>query len=311
MSKRISLSGLTALALALSPQLAAADDALATTISVPNGFRPEGIAVGRGATIFCGSIGTGAVFGANLITGEGSIVVPAQPGRASVGLSFDDRSNLIWVAGGPTGQAYAYDAGTGATVALFQLTTVTPTFINDQVVVHDAVYFTDSLRAVVYRVALSRGGRVSPDAAVTEIALGGDFVQVAGVLNSNGIVATPGGRSLIIVNSASGTLFRVDPDSGRATLIDLGGASVANGDGLMLRGDSLFVVQNRLNQIAVIDLDHRFERGRVTQLITDPRFDVPTTIDTFAGGLYVVNARFNTPPTADTTYTIERVSRDD
>jgi len=313
MLKRISLCSLAAvsLALAISPPLAAADAIFPSTISVPNGFRPEGIAVGRGATMYCGSIGTGAVFAADLVTGQGSVLVPPQPGRAAIGLSFDARTDIIYVAGGPTGQGYAYDAHTGATVAVFQLTTITPTFVNDQVVTADAVYFTESMRAVVYRVPLSRGGRPSPDATVTEIPLGGDFVQVAGTINSNGIVATPAGRSLIIINSALGALFRVDPSTGNATKIDLGGANVNAGDGLLLRGDQLFVVQNRLNQIAVIELDARFERGTVGQLITSPRFDVPTTIDTFGGALYVVNARFSTPPTADTTYTIERVSGDD
>ncbi len=36
--------------------------------------------------------------------------------------------------------------------------------------------------------------------------------------------------------------------------------------------------------------------------ITDPDFDVPTTIDEFGKRLYAVNARFTTPPTATTPY---------
>jgi G:T-mismatch repair DNA endonuclease (very short patch repair protein) len=36
--------------------------------------------------------------------------------------------------------------------------------------------------------------------------------------------------------------------------------------------------------------------------ITDSDFDVPTTIDEFGKRLYAVNARFTTPPTADTDY---------
>jgi sugar lactone lactonase YvrE len=278
------------------------------TISLPNGFRPEGIAIGRGATIFAGSIPTGAIYAADLITGRGSILVPAQTGRAAIGLSFDPRSNLLYVAGGPTGQAYVYDARNGDTVAVIQLTTQTPTFINDQIVTNDAVYFTDSQRAVLYKLPLGRRARPAPQPTATEIPLSGDWVQVAG-FNANGIVATAGGRALIVVNSAAGALFRVDPDTGEATTIDLGGANVNSGDGMMLRGDDLFVIQNQLNQIAVIDLDRRLESGEVKQIITDDRFDVPTTIDDFLGLIYVVNARFSTPPTPDTTYTIERVRR--
>jgi sugar lactone lactonase YvrE len=312
MLKRI---GLFSFAFLVVTGLVAAQPAAASgrlfpdTISLPNGFRPEGIAVGHGATIYAGSIGTGAIYAASLITGRGSVLVPPQTGRAAIGLSFDPRTNLIYVAGGPTGAAYVYDARTGATVATYQLTTETTTFINDQVVTPDAVYFTDSQRPVIYRVPLSRRARPAPAAEVTEIALGGEYVHVAGAFNTNGIVASFSGRTLIIAHSELGLLYRVDAETGEATTIDLDGATVDSGDGLLLHGDQLFVVQNQLNQIAVIDLDRRFESGEVTQVLTDSRFDIPTTIASFFGQLYVVNARFGTPPTPETTYTIEKVRR--
>lgn len=313
MLKRIGLSCFAALGLAtaLSSQPAAAGgrDLFPDTIALPNGFRPEGIAIGRGATIFAGSIGTGAVYAASLITGEGEILVPAQPGRAAIGLSYDPRSDLIYVAGGPTGQGYAYDADTGETVAVFQFTTA-PTFINDQVITDDAVYFTDSLKPQLYKVPLSRRARPQAD-AVTTIPLGGDFTQIPGANNSNGIVAPFDGRFLIVVNSAAQSLFRVDPRTGAATLIDTDGVLVTNGDGLLLQGDTLFVVQNRLNQVAEFDLGRRARSAELVRVFSNDRLDVPTTIDNFLGLLYVVNARFGTPPTPDTTYTIERVRRGD
>jgi hypothetical protein len=312
MLKSIGLSSLAVVALATvaSPTPAAAGgvDLFPDTIALPNGFRPEGIAIGRGATIFAGSIGTGAVFAANLVTGEGSILVPPQPGRASIGLSFDPRSDIIYVAGGPTGQGYAYSARTGETIAVFQLTTG-PAFINDQIVTDDAVYFTNSLLPEIYKVPLSRRAQPQADAVKT-ITLGGDFVQLAGT-NNNGIVATFGGKFLIAVNTAAAALFRIDPETGDSKLIDLGGASVTNGDGLMLRGDDLFVVQNRSNQIEVFDLNRTFDKAELKQVFSNDRLDVPTTIDSFLGTIYVVNARFSTPPTADTTYTIEKVRRSD
>ena len=43
--------------------------------------------------------------------------------------------------------------------------------------------------------------------------------------------------------------------------------------------------------------------------ITDPAFDVPTTVDDFGKSLYVVNARFTTTPTPDTEYNVVRVHR--
>src|SRR5215203_5865337 len=69
-------------------------------IPLPNGFQPEGIATGEGTTFFVGSIPTGAVYRGDLATGEGAILVPAQAGRSSIGMKYDDRTGLLFVAGG-------------------------------------------------------------------------------------------------------------------------------------------------------------------------------------------------------------------
>jgi hypothetical protein len=64
------------------------------------------------------------------------------------------------------------------------------------------------------------------------------------------------------------------------------------------------VVQNAFNQVAVIRLSPDYSSGEVTDLITSPLFRVPTTIAGFGSKLYVVNARFGTPPTPDTDYEV-------
>lgn len=88
--------------------------------------------------------------------------------------------------------------------------------------------------------------------------------------NGNGIVASRDGRTFIIVHTFLGVLYRVDVKTGFATEIDLDGASVFAGDGLLLRGDRLYVVQNTLNQISVIDLDHHCARGELERVIARP-----------------------------------------
>src|ERR687898_2385854 len=45
-------------------------------IALPDGFRPEGIAIGKQATFYVGSIPTGAIYRGNLRTGEGSVFIP-------------------------------------------------------------------------------------------------------------------------------------------------------------------------------------------------------------------------------------------
>jgi sugar lactone lactonase YvrE len=292
--------------LALSLAHVQAAGAWPDVIALPNGWLPEGVVTGRGPVIYSGSRANGAIYAADLRTGEGEILVPGQAGRVAVGLSFDARSNYIFAAGGGTGKAYVYDASTGTLVQEYVLT-APGTFVNDVIVTKDAAYFTQSSRAEYYRVPLGPGGEPGAATEVETIPLGGGWQQVPG-FNANGIEATADGGSLIFVNSTSGVLYRVEPLTGAATPIDLGGASVAQGDGLLLRGQTLYVVRNRLNQIEVVELEPDLASGVVTGTITDPAFDVPTTIAAFGGALYAVNARFTTPPTPSTTYNIVRVA---
>lgn len=291
------------------PGVAAWSEPFPHIIPLPDGFRPEGVVVGRGYDIYAGSLAAGAIYRADLRTGVGEIVVPDQVDRIAVGLAFDDRSNLLFVAGGPAGAAYVYDAQTGDPVVLYQFTGEN-SFVNDVVVTREAAYFTDSFRPFLYRVPLGANGQLADSGAVEAIPLGGDFVSVPGAFNSNGIDATPDGKSLVIVNSTRGELFHVDPKTGNAGLIDLGGVRVPNGDGILLDGKTLYVMQNRLNQIAVVRVDADLSAGEVVSYITDPAFDVPTTIAEFGHSLYAVNARFGTPPTPETEYDIVLVTKE-
>jgi sugar lactone lactonase YvrE len=137
------------------------------------------------------------------------------------------------------------------------------------------------------------------------VTLGGDWTQVDG-FNANGITRTPDGRALLVVNSTTGGLFRVD-ERGRATQVDLGGATLVNGDGLLLRGRTLYAVQNQLNQVAVVKLDKRGTSGRGQRTITSPAFDVPSTLARSGRYLYLPNARFTNPSPPTATYSINRV----
>ena len=305
---RRSLAAFLLILLSVALIAAAPAQAFPEVIPLPDGFQPEGIAVGTGSTFYVGSIPTGAIYRGDLRTGEGEVLVPAQPGRAAIGLKYDERTGLLFVAGGPTGYAYIYDGQTGATVAEIQLTTAT-SFINDVVITRDAAYFTNSSQPILYRVPLENNGELPATPTVEEIPLSGDYQFVPNAFNANGIAATPNGKTLIIVNSADGALYNVDPATGVATRIDLGGAAVPNGDGILLQGKTLYVVQNRLNQIAVVELNPQLTEGTITETITSPDFRVPTTIARFGNALYAVNARFGTPPTPDTEYEVVRVPR--
>jgi sugar lactone lactonase YvrE len=275
-------------------------------IRLPNGFQPEGIASGDGTSFYVGSIPTGAVYLGDLRTGQGSVLVQPQAGRQAIGLKYDPRTGYLFVAGGPTGYAYVYDGHTGANVAAIQLTTAA-SFINDVVITEYGAYFTNSFQPVLYRVPLDSEGQLVDSGTSEEISLGGEYQFTPGAFNANGIAATPDGEALIIVNSAEGALYRVDPATGLATRIDLGSDSVTAGDGILLQGKTLYVVRNALNQVAVIKLDPSLSTGSIAATLTSPNFRVPTTIARFGASLYVVNARFGTPSTPDTEYEVVRV----
>lgn len=303
--KAIGLTG----ALGLASGVASARPTYPDIIPLPDGFQPEGIVTGRGHSFYVGSLADGSIYRGDLRTGEGDVLVTSPTIAPAVGLSHDDRSDSLFVAGGPSGRGAIYDGGTGGEIANFELTDALSTFVNDVVVTSDAAFFTDSFRPVLYRVPLGPAGRVPDPVAPEEISLGGDFVSVAG-FNANGIDAPPNEDYLLVVNSSTGSLYRVDPLSGFADDIDLGGATLTAGDGILLDGRTLYVVRNQLDQIAVVRLEPGAGAGGVVDTITDPAFDVPTTVTGFGNGLYAVNARFNrVPDPATAAYDVVRVPK--
>ena len=207
--------------------------------------------------------------------------------------------------------AFIYNGTTGANVAAIQLADSLNTFVNDVVITKDAAYFTDSFQPLLYRLSLQSNGQLPDPVVIEKVHLGGDYQFVAspGAFNANGIDATPNGETLIVVNSTLGTLYIVDPNTGEATLMDLGNEAVPNGDGILLHDKTLYVVQNSLNQIAVVDLNSKLTAGSIKRKINSKYFRIPTTIARFGSSLYAVNARFDTTPTPDTEYEIVQVSR--
>jgi sugar lactone lactonase YvrE len=264
-------------------------------IPLPLGFQPEGIAR-DGRSLYAGSLRDGDIYRADLTTGKGSVLVDAPAGRIAVGMTTDDRHRLF-VAGG-AGTAYVYDDRTGAPLADYRLGDPATAFVNDVTLTRTAAWFTDSFRPVLYQLPLGRRGQLPPTgSAAAELAITGPAAddQVQG-FNHNGIVSSPDGRHLVVVNSTTGGLYRIDAGTGTSVRLDLGGATLVNGDGLVLEGRRLYVVLNTQNRIAVVDLDRGFTSGRVVASITDDDFRVPTTAVAAGDDLYAVNARFDVAP---------------
>jgi sugar lactone lactonase YvrE len=175
----------------------------------------------------------------------------------------------------------------------FEFIAIDTGFINDIVITMDAISFADSKNAQLYVLPLTNQGVIA--GAHFILPLGCDFeFDATSFINANGIVVKPDGKLLIIVNSATGLIYTVDPTDGCATKIDLAGAKVIGADGLVLTGNTLYAVENRNNQIAKIALAPGFASGVVLTYLTNPEFDVPTTAALFANSLYTPNAKFGT-----------------
>ena len=100
----------------------------------------------------------------------------------------------------------------------------------------------------------------------------------------------------------------MDPRTGASEVVDVGGYSLLNGDGLVLRGHLLYAIRNADNLVAVLRLDRSFGTGTLLRELTSPLLRVPSTGDLLGPWLYVVNARFDTTPTPDTDYDVVRLA---
>ncbi len=312
--RRIWGVGTLALLAALVPVQAAQagdDDHLPDRIDLPNGWQPEGITTDR-RSLYVGSLADGAIWQANPRTGDGEILAPGRTGRVAVGVEYDRRRDVLWVAGGPTNKVRAHDADTGKVLRTYSFPLSTGRFLNDLVVTRRGVFATDSMNQELAVVPFKSNGdqqhSLPPRSKAMTLPLTGDLVYVEG-FNLNGIVKSHG--RLLAVQTNTGLLFRINQRTGVTREVDLGGASLTNGDGLEIDDETLYVVRNQDNLVAVVELEDDLAGGELVDEITSTGFDVPTTAALALDALWVVNARFGTMPTAETPYWITRVDEHD
>jgi streptogramin lyase len=283
---------------------------LPDTVALPNGLRPEGITSGPGTTFYVGSVSDGRIVTGDLRRGATRVLLAAATGRSLRGLFRDRRTGLVWAVGslGADAHVWAVDGRTGAVVA--DVLVPGGAFLNDLVVTERAVWFTDSRVDRLGRIALTHRGRPTGDAP-TFVTLGGDWPGFDGTnIAANGIRQLPDG-SLVLNHSSAGGLWQVDPRTGVAREIAVGGGPrPVSGDGLVLVGNTLYDVRgNGANAVSVFRLRRRHDRWVATAqgTLTDPTLDVPSTATFAAGSLWAVNARFGNPTPDTASYWITRL----
>jgi sugar lactone lactonase YvrE len=264
-------------------------------IVLPDATSAEGIARGEGDTFYAGDLFAGDIFRGDLEDRTAELFIDAPDGRQAVGMTTDLRHELLFVAGGATGQAYVYDLGSGNTLATYQFRPASDAVINDVTLTRDGAWFTNSLAGELFFVPVDRQGGLGE---FRTLPLEGPAAGITGDFNLNGIAAARHGHTLIVAHSADGRLYTVDPDTGESA--EIAGVSVPGVDGIVVRGRELWAVQNS-NQVTEVELSRDLTTGTTEGVITDDAFQTPTTAIRFDGSLAVVNAKFDTglPPTAD------------
>ncbi len=255
---------------------------------------PEGVAYDPATgDFFVGSTGDGAVFRANVGepgTEAETFLEPGSDGRSTaIGMKVDLEGRLF-VAGGDTGRMFVYDTGTGDLLDRFENGADT-TFVNDVALTPDgSAFFTDSMNPELYRVFPDGSGGFQTESYLN---FEGTPAEYGDGFNLNGIAATADGRYLIVVNSTSGKLFRIDTRSKEVVEIDTGGADLTNGDGLLLIGRTLYVVRNENELIVPVELSSDYASGSAGEGFTDDALMYPTTIAAYDGRLLAVNSQFD------------------
>lgn len=266
---------------------------------------PEGIAYDEATgDFYVGSVLDGTIYRGNVTTGAVEVFLPGQPGLVAYGLALDQQGRLF-VTGGDTGFVAVYDVATRQRLAELGNGLAPNTFLNDVAVAPDGnAYITDSFNPIIWRLPVSAlpAASATPDAAVAgtlEAGLdlsGSPLFQTEG-FNANGIVAIPDGQFLLVVQSNTGALYRIDIAGGAIIHVDLGDDLLAGGNGLALDGLTLYVVTGGTvpagETVAAVELTEDYATGTVTDRVTDPTFAAPTSLARTDGCLLVVNSQLD------------------
>jgi WD40 repeat protein len=256
---------------------------------------PEGVAY-RPETgdFFVGSTTDGTVFQGNVEGDSEETEVFLEPGsdgrQIAIGMEVDEEGRLF-IAGGDTGTIFVYDVETGDLVSSLHTPEAEATFLNDVAVTPNGdAFVTDSMRPVLFRVTSTPDGVKETEPWLD---FGGTSLEYEEGFNANGIDATENGRYLIVVQSNTGELFRIDTESREVAQIDLGGETLTNGDGLLLDGRTAYIMRNEQELIVPVELSGDYTSGEVGESFTDPSLAYPTTIAKYDERLLVVNSQFD------------------
>jgi Cu-Zn family superoxide dismutase len=291
MATRIAAGLLAALLASAATQ--AAD---VTHYRLPEGFAyPEGIALEKdGSAFYTQSAVDGTLIRYDLASGQartiaagGVLTASDSPFPGLLGLKLDDQGRL-WIAGGRTGAMLVVGTKDGGVIQKLQSPRQS-SLINDVALAGGYAYFTDSLNPDLWRVPTTE----KATAPERWIDLTGSPIQYTDGVNLNGIVATPEGKALIVVQMNNGRLFRIDTATKKIDPIDAGGAALSGGDGLVVDGNTLYVVRQTEDEVVTLELSRDQKSAKEVGRLKDAALMYPATAAKAGDRLLVVNTQFN------------------
>ena len=277
---------------------------------------PEGVAYQpETGYVFASSVVDGTIFRGQLGKGELEVFLPAGSDgrRRAQGIKIDSQKRLF-VSGSSTGLILVYDGISGDLLAKFD-TGIEPgivtrpeclngafldlnikdcSIINDVTILPSGdAYFTDSFSPYLFKVSSDSQGKFTLERFMDFTGTSLVYGQGQGItanINLNGIVSTPDGAYLIVGQTNTGKLFRITLADKTVTEIDLGGELVS-GDGLVLNGQTLYVVRNN-HDIATLHLTPNWSNGQLVSIFDNPILTTPTTMALVKDCLLVTNSQF-------------------
>jgi hypothetical protein len=246
---------------------------------------------------FTDSLIDGAVYRGTLEAPEASVFLPAgSDGRTNVaGVKVDDESR-IWLADAFKGRVLVYNES-GQLLHTFVLAGTGNPTVNDIAFSRGVAYVTDSSRPFLYRIDMKDAATPGTTQVEPWLDVSGSVSYTTGEgpfgVNLNGIVAAPDGRTLLAVQTNTGILFRIDVASGQISRVDVQGAELLFGDGLLRDGSDLYIARNAANQILRMRLGPGWHSAGAVSTFTAAQLAFPTALAEIRGRLLVTNSQLN------------------
>lgn len=258
---------------------------------------PEGIEIDSDGNIYISSAVDGTVMRISSEDGTGEVLSASNALLEAdfnvfprfLGAKLDD-SNRLWIAGGRTGEVFVLNAASGQLIKRMSVNNE-GSLLNDASITSDAVYITDTRQPILWRIALDGDEIGDPERWIDFTGSSLEHDQEG--RNLNGIVADPSGQYLLGIQMDKGLLYRISVADKSVTPVDVGGETLANGDGLVLDEQTLYLVRQADTEIVTLDLAEDWTSAKVVSRFTHPALTWPATAALYGDELYVVDSQFN------------------